>query len=93
MTKNAENKEIVKFELSSGIKVEMDLSKNTARLLSEARKIYKEDETGYEISHYLISCISTFDGETITSEDMKDKLSAFDILELEAQFGALRKKK
>lgn len=88
----AKEKNIINFTLASGVKVEIDLSKNKARLLDEARRVCKDDENGYETIHYILSNIATFDGKELNTEQMKDEFSAFDMLELEAKFGELRKK-
>lgn len=93
MAKTINNSEIINFELSSGVKVSLDLSKNKAKMLTVARNLFKDDESGYKAIHYIVSNIATFDDKKLTVDEMDEVLSTFDMLELEALFGELRKKK
>lgn len=87
----AKNK-VLTFTLpESGIEVVMDFKKNTGKLLDEARTVNESDTTGFAVTRYIIANIATFNGETFTPEDICN-LDAFDVLELEATYGAARKK-
>ena len=84
---------IVAFVLpESGIEVVMDFNKNTAKLLDEARLVCEDDKTGYAVTRYIISNISTFNGHQCTVRELENNLDAFDIIELETQYGKARKK-
>lgn len=84
---NNKNDKIVTAILSdSGIKVVSDFSKATAQCLIKNREV-----GGFSTAFYVMAEISTFDGEKIPAPELREKLSAFDLMDLEEIWASQKK--
>ena len=88
MTKATDNKNIVKATLQdSKMEVVADLSKANGRTLMKAR----EASGGMATVIYIMAEIATFNGEQIPAPELLDKLSAYDIIDLESIWASGKK--
>lgn len=81
------NNQIIKFELPSGVKVEMDISRFDVATLLKARQLAP---TSTKVSSFILVEICKFDGKTIIEPEL-EKFSGFDLMELEGRWDDAKK--
>lgn len=87
--KAEDNPYIIKFELSDGKNVEMDLTKAKGKLLMEAR-MQQEKTQGISLSVFILALLCTFNGNKYTPDEILD-LELDDVLLLETVYQTKKK--
>lgn len=80
---------VIKFELSDGQKVEMDLSKANGKLLMTAR-MQQEKTQGVSLSVFILALLCTFNGQRYSPDEILD-LQLDDVLLLETVYQTKKK--
>lgn len=87
--KTEDNPKIIKFELSDGKKVEMDMNRATGKLLMEAR-LLQENTQKVSLSIFILSLLCKFDGLSLSADEILD-LNLDDVLLLEGVYTTKKK--
>ena len=85
----SDGSKILKFELSDGKNVEMDLSKANGKLLMNAR-MQQEKTQGISLSVFILALLCTFNGQKYSPDEILD-LNLDDVLLLETVYQTKKK--